>query len=72
MRLLQQMVGGFTIPKGSLLFCDAFAQGKSHKSSFFRKPLHRCEELLDLIHSDICGNICGKRPHKVHNIMSLS
>ncbi|KAG6543704.1 hypothetical protein Mapa_014888 [Marchantia paleacea] len=60
MRLLQQMVGGLTLPKGSLAFCGACAQGKSHKASFPKKSLHRSEELLDLIHSDVCGKI----PHK--------
>ena len=55
---VEQLVDGFkfdTLKKIS--FCDACAEGKHHKSPFPTGGGARAEDVLDLVHTDVCGKL---------------
>ena len=56
-----QMVDGFDYQKSSdSKFCEPCIDGKHHKSAFPSTGGKRATEILELIHSDVCGKLEAK------------
>ena len=54
------MVDGFDFdPNGEITFCEVCPQGKQHRTKFFSSS-NRADELLGLVHSDMCGKMNEK------------
>src|SRR4051794_30491239 len=50
------MVEGINIDeKTELNFCEACIKGKQHRKSFPNLSMTRASEVLEIIHSDVCG-----------------
>jgi len=41
--------------KKSLIQCPSHVKGKQHKVKFLKESTSRATEILEIIHSDICG-----------------
>ena len=58
---VEQLVDGFkfdTLKKIS--FCDACTEGKHHKSPFPTGGGAKAEDVLDLVHTDVCGKLSSR------------
>ena len=56
----KNMVDGFDFdPNGEITFCEVCPQGKQHRTRFFSSS-NRADELLGLVHSDVCGKMNEK------------
>ena len=54
------MVDGFDFDvTRELTFCEACSQGKQHETKFLSSS-NRADELLGLVHSDMCGKMNEK------------
>ena len=54
----ENLVEGFTYDMNKeISFCEPCAAGKHHRSKFPSSDSKRCQEVLGLIHSDVCGKI---------------
>lgn len=47
---------GLTLIPRESCFCEACVEGKQHKTKF-NTSTSRCEEILGLVHSDVCGKV---------------
>jgi hypothetical protein len=49
------MVEGLPMLKNENLACDGCALGKMHKNEFPSNPNRKKRDVLDLVHTDVCG-----------------
>jgi hypothetical protein len=57
--LLQKknMVEGLPMLKNENVVCDGYALGKMHRDEFPSNPNKKKRDVLDLVHSDVCGHM---------------
>ena len=53
----------------TLTFCEACSQGKQHRNKFI--PSSGADELLELVHSDVCGKMNEKSLGGVEYFLTL-
>lgn len=51
------LVDGFDYSSNSKTFCEPCVEGKHHRSPFSTSGATRSEEVLGLVHSDVCGKV---------------
>ena len=57
----ENLLDNFTFkPCGKLSFCDSCTTGKIHKTPFPIKKEKSSSEILELVHSDVCGKLNSK------------
>lgn len=69
----ESLVTGFDFdPQKNLDFCESCVQGKLHCCSFPTSSANRANELLGLVHSDLCGKITPKSGGGAEYFMTLT
>ena len=57
------MVDGLDFgPSTELSFCKSCTEGKIHRSRFPVEQSKRADEVLGLVHTDVCGKVATKSP----------